>query len=425
MGKEKSQINLQYDRQLENQQQQNDWQSAENQIDAQRQQQMWMEQFAKQVEQQNSMFEKEGERWQQQFDIQNKYNSPESQVARLTSAGINPAALASSLSAGSSSASVGGSSGVSAPSPSGISGHGVTPIGLSSPNGLSSDAALFSSAAQLADSIGKLGKYGVESSAIQRKVGAEVENIMSDTDLKRSTKISTDLNNALKETFGKDKVGAEIMKLYSESYKAYSEGDFNKAHSDLVKAQESLTNVDTKFKTDSYYIALATMAQYRDVLESQVKLNSAKSSEAYASANYSSQLAKTVDSLRQGQISAQELQNECLKIQKSMMDRENIRDIATHQDKIHQIVMECERSGLINQQMEQAIQKAITDNDWNTVEHFFGVLGSAAGSVGDVGNLFIGHERNKVQSEFNKIWEKTSKDNFNLKQNQIWHMSQP
>lgn len=405
MGKESRQINMQYDRQLENQTAQNDWQSAENQIDAQRQQQMWMEQFAKQVQQQNEMFEKEGSRWQEQFDIQNQYNSPESQVSRLTAAGINPSALASTLSTGSSAVSVGGSTGVSSPSPLGVGSHSVTPGHLNSPVGLSSDAALFSSAAQLADSVGKLGKYGVESSSIMRKVGAEVENIVSDTELKRVQKISTDLNNSLTETFGKERIGAEIQEIYARSYQAYSQGNLNGALEDYNKALKALTDVDTKFKNDSYYIALANLKSYGNVLTTQAGLNKAKSSEAYASASYQTALANTADLLRSGQVKAQELSNELLSIQKSMQNRENIRDAATHQDKVNAIVAECERAQLINQQVGEQIKKAVTDNDWNTVEHFFGVLGSVTGSVGDVGNILVGHERNDVQREFNRVWE--------------------
>lgn len=391
MGKEKSQINLQYDRQLENQQQQNDWQSVENQIDAQRQQQMWMEQFARQVEQQNSMFEKEGERWQQQFDIQNKYNSPEAQVARLTSAGINPAALASSLSAGSSSASVGGSSGASAPSPSGISGHGVTPIGLNSPNGLSSDAALFSSAAQLADSIGKLGKYGVESSAIQRKVGAEVENIMSDTQMKRSTKHSIDLNNALTETFGKDKIGAEIQKLYADSYSAQTQGDLNKANELLSLAQEKLANVETKYKHDSYYACLALLNAQKEELDSRIKLHSAQSTEAYASAeksrseaSYTDALRETEDMLRSGKFTNQQLVNQITRFEKEMKNRANVIDKSTMAQQYESVVHGLAQNKIIDYKLREELIQAIQKKDYNRLDKFFNYLGTMLGGSSDV-----------------------------------------
>ena len=147
MGKERSNINLQYDRQYENQENQNAWQSAENNIDRQWQEDFWMTQFQLEKQQQELMFEKENQRWIDQFNMQNEYNDPKKQVQRLLSAGINPAVYYQSITGGNSSASPSGSSGAGSPNPSGGSSHGVSPLGLLSPNGVSSDAMMFSSIA--------------------------------------------------------------------------------------------------------------------------------------------------------------------------------------------------------------------------------------------------------------------------------------
>ena len=253
MGKERSNINLQYDRQAEQAQAQNAWQSSENAIDRQWQEELWKKQFAEQVKQQNEMFEKEGQRWLEQFNIQNEYNLPENQVARLRAAGVNPAAMVSQLAgSGVSSASPSGSSGASAPSPSAGTGHGVTPIGFNGVNGLSSDAAMFSSLAQMSDSLATLAKAGSDVSVQQREVGARITNMISDANLKDSQSALTNVQKMLQETFGKDKASAEIGKLLSGAFADYAAGKQSESSAKYNAAMEMLTKQETWQKNEMF-----------------------------------------------------------------------------------------------------------------------------------------------------------------------------
>ena len=421
MGKEKSQINLQYDRQAEQAREQNAWQSAENQVDREWQAQQWMNQFQAEVAQQNEMFEKESNRWKEQFDIQNAYNAPEAQVRRLMAAGINPAALASSLGAGSSSASVGGSTGASSPSGGTPSSHGVSPIGLGPVSGLSSDAAIFSSVAQLADSAAKLGSSSLSGYATARSLESEIGNKVADTRLKDMQSAYQSTLTELKKAFGGAEISAEIQKMTADAYASYMKGDLDGAQKLYTQALEKFTNDDNARKNEAFPIVCASMRKQIQLMSSEIGLNQGRTAEAYSHVSLNNALTKTEDSLRAGRVDAQQLSNDLLGIQKQLQGRVNIRDAATHQDKISAIVAECERQGIITEQSRQQVQKMMVDNDWNNVEHFFGVLGSAVGSVasgasayGSVKGVQIGERANDIREQFNNVWSRhlESQDNI-------------
>ena len=286
MGKERSHINLQYDRQQQQADSQNAWQSSENAIDRQWQEELWKQQFAQQVEQQNEMFEKEGLRWLEQFNAQNEYNLPSNQVARLRAAGVNPAAMVSQLAgSGVSSASPSGSSGASAPSPSGGSSHGVTPIGFNGINGLSSDAAMFSSLAQMGDSLATLAKAGSDVSVQQREVGARITNMISDANLKDSQTALANVQKILQETYGKDKASAEIGKLLSGAFADYAAGKQSESSVKYNEAMVLLTKQETWQKSEMFPTLLANAKSLGEKIK-------AETAGAYAGAKASLASAK-------------------------------------------------------------------------------------------------------------------------------------
>ena len=93
-----------------------------------------------------------------------------------------------------------------------------------------------------------------------------------------------------------------------------------------------------------------------------------------------------------------------------MQNRENIRDAATHQDKIMAIVADCEARVDSSADRKQ-IEKMMIENRWADVEKFFGVLGSAVGSVasgasayGSVKGVQIGERANDIREQFNNVW---------------------
>lgn len=415
MGKEKSQINLNYDRQLENNQAQNQWQSAENAIDREFQAEQWMKQFQAQVEQQLTMFEKEGQRymdqWKQQFEMQNAYNSPEQQVKRLMAAGINPAALASSLTGGNSSAGVGGiSTGASSPSPSVPGSHGVSPMGVSPQLG-STDAAIFGSVAQMADSVAKLGQSAVGSYGTVKKLDSEINKNISEKNVNDSQASYTEVLTNLKKQFGESESVSSIEKNFADSYAAYMKGDLDSANKSYTKALETLTGDETLRKRESWPVVLANMRKYGQELDSQIGLNQAKAGEARSQTSLNQALTQTENDLRSGRIEALDLANKCQSISNELASRQNLRDKITSADQVQAIVYQCEREGIINEQVKQQVTQMVLDNNWHGVKSFFDCLSKAASSVGSVAGAYgsvkgvsIGERRNEIQQEFNSVW---------------------
>ena len=283
MGKE-GEITKTYRLQRENQQAQNEWQSAENDIDRQWQASEWQRQFEEQMRGQMEMFreqlglqnEADFEKWKKQFDLENQYNDPSSQIARMMAAGINPAAAASQLlNGGNSTANIGGSSSPSASSaPSGgaIGSHQVTPLGVRGLN-YSTNAALFSSLAQLGDSLGKMAQSGVGSVATARKVKPEIEKMMAETDKVREETALTKINKDIQDMFGKQKVGSEIMQNITRSYTAYTEGSYNEARAALAKATELLTDEQRAVLSEQRPELLANLKLLGQVYDSERKVN--------------------------------------------------------------------------------------------------------------------------------------------------------
>lgn len=415
MGKESAHIDQQYDRQLEVNREQNAWQAAENQVDRQWQANEWTRQFEQQVAAQRQMFTEQLEqqsqsdydKWKRQFDVENRYNSPQSQVARLMAAGINPAAAASQVMAGNASgASIGGSSSPSAagaPSGGALGSHSVSPLGVSIP-AYSTDSALFSSAAQLADSMSKLGELGLASEKQKATLGATVQNMMADTQNKQEQAAITRVQNSILSATGSAKVQSEIMKAYADTYAAYQKGDYDNAQSGINKLMADIENGRYKLDVQKQPFVLSALKNQADMYKSQSAANYASANASNASASLSTALANTADALRAGQLTGQNLQNQCIDIQRQLSARENVRDASTHYDKISAIVAQCENAGIITQQNKQQVDMLMKQNDWYSVQQFFGCLGDAAGAFGSVGNVLVGRERNDVQRQFNQVW---------------------
>lgn len=413
MGKERSNINLQYDRQYENQEGQNEWQSAENNIDRQWQQDFWLTQFQLEKQQQELMFEKENQRWIDQFNMQNEYNDPKKQVQRLLSAGINPAAYYQAINGGNSSASPSGSSGAGSPNPSGGSSHGVSPLGLQSPNGVSSDAMMFSSIAQLADSVSKIGESVVGGYETVSKLQPTIDNMVSDTNLKQEQAAITAIQKSIQAAYGKDAAAADIWNKVASSYSLVAQGDLAGAQKLYNEALIDLTNQEKFQKNESFPTVLSNMRKYGNYLDSQVLANKAGAAASYASAEaskasarLSDSLAETENALREGKVTALDLSNKLADVQRQLANRENLRDAATHQDKIIAIINQCEREGYVTEAAAAGARKAVTDANWSGVEHFVGCASQALSSVSQLGGVYNGYIGNVVGAQRNAIQER-------------------
>lgn len=392
---ERRMINLQYDRALEQQMQQQEWQDTANEADRQFQMEQWLREFQAQQDE-----------WTRQFNLENEYNTPSAQVARLSAAGINPAAAFQNVQGSTGSAAVGGSS--SPPSPAYPASHSVSPVGLAHVSGISSDSMMFSSLAQLGDSLSKLKQVGLNEKRQQAMLNAEVQNTVADTQQKRESAALTSTLNSIKSAFGDKQAQAEVSKLIADSYQAYSDGDYKKALSLVADTEKDLNAQKYAYNKEAYPELVTNLRKLGNLYQAKVGESQAAAAQHRAEASYFGALTQTENDLREGRVKGLDLSNDLAGIEKQLRNRENVRDAATNADQIHSIVESCRRQGLINSLTEQQIKKAVSDNDWNDVEHFIGCMSQAVGSVTSVGQLGINEwsaeQKIDVQREFNRLY---------------------
>lgn len=283
---------------LENQKSR-DFQHAENEIDRNFQREQWNDQFLKM-----------NNEWDRRFDIENKYNQPQAQIARLMAAGINPAALVSQLTGVTGTMSP---TAPSAPSPS-SGGHGVG-FGTITPSPFSTDAAIFSSLAQLNDSLSKTVQTGLNVNEQRKMLGERVKNVIADTATKDAQTTHQQILNDIDNALGKDKVAAEIKDLINGAYEKMSSGDAHSARAEFDRAQSLLSKQQHRFNEQQFPQLLANLKKTGSLIDEQAKTEKSKQEENRASAEEHRSSANLLDAkaLTEDQIripSLQKLANE-------------------------------------------------------------------------------------------------------------------
>lgn len=402
MGAERKQIKLQYDKQLENQQQQQQWQAGQNQIDRD-----WQNQFY------NMQLAGQSALWQEQFDKTNEYNSPSAQVARLQAAGINPSVLTGALGAGNASP-------ISAPSaPSGGSSHSVSMTGLPTVNGVSSDAALFSSLAQMNDALSHVAQTGLNADRQRALLSKEGENLMADTDKKRQETSLTNIQALLQQRWGDSEAQARVNSLVASAEELRARGDYHGAASALAKANEALAN-SRKMQTDKLTPRLVSELDARikylnneaDLARERVSTERSQQAVNQARASLDDALARTEDDLRQGRVSVLELGNEARGLENSMLRMQKYEFTETQGARIQALIDGYHREGLINDELYKRIEALGIKNNYANARELLGICGDALGIASGVQNIkhleirdLNDRQRLDIQREFNRLYE--------------------
>lgn len=326
-----------------------EFQSAENEKDRQ-----WQEKL------QSDMFNKQADFQREMFDLQNEYNLPANQIARLQAAGINPAALLGS--GGGLSPAAGNSQGF-ATSPQGgsLPSHSVSPTA-----GIQTSMyvpAMFSSLAQMQESISKSKLNDTQRVAVEKKVGAEVDkltaegdSLRADVELKKAETSLTKINSMLRAEFGANKEAAEITKLFNESFSAYAQGKLSEANELLTKANERIAHIEGDIKDETKNALIAQVGIYNNTLKSQSVAN-------YASAEES-----------RSNVALNKVRGDLFSMQSKLTEQEWREKRATYQETLSKAVRECEQAGLVNDQIRETIEKLRTSNDYKDALSLVGIL---------------------------------------------------
>lgn len=249
-------------------------QREENQKDRDFQRNQWEREFAAQTEFQRNF-------WKEQFEAENAYNTPTAQVARLQAAGINPAALVSQISGVSAAAASPSASSPSPSSPSG--GHGLSgSIPTAVP--ISTDAALFSSLAQLNDSLNNAAKVGLQANEQNVMLQRNAANVAADTQVKQENARHMNLQNSILATYGDKQAAENLNKTLNEIEVLKSEGKYKEASAKYNDMMYTIEKQKFGYNEQAFPIMIQNLRQYGETLQAEEEEHSAKAGEASASA---------------------------------------------------------------------------------------------------------------------------------------------
>ena len=379
MGKDKAMLRLESALQRYNQAEQNQWQSNENAIDRQWQEDTWFSHFVKENEEYAKrmlqQFDLQQQQWQTQFDITNAYNDPSAQMSRLTAAGINPAAAIGNSgglpSLGQSGAIPSSSSpSVAAPSGTAFGSHSVSPASSPSFSGIGQVAAEFSTIAQLASTLQQMSKAGLDIQRQETMLPREVENVVEDTNLKRQKSLLAEIEKNVAFVWSDKKAAADYNKIIADSYAAFTSGDLNKANELLSAANERLSSVQAESHSAQLPQLLANLKELQNVYKSEERKNkavanasNAAATQSLSSAAYTDEMAKDVRLLRDGKLSEQVLSNAILRTENQLKSRENIRDIQTNEWQVWSIIQAAKKMGYATAEQLERWRIAVKENN--------------------------------------------------------------
>lgn len=303
----------------------------------------WDYQFGRQSEEwYNQLYAQYGaqfENWKKQTDYENAYNTPVNQVARLNEAGLNASAVLQN-------GQVGGlvSASKAAPSASPAPPAGGT-SGASVPNGAAAgtpSSIPMENPAGLMSSLGSFIKDITDAGATNKTLQPMIDEIYSRIEKNLAEKdVQKMVQNAMKLSYYVDDQtkDAKIKKEWQEydnmrldGYLKRLEGKEVNSRIVLNKLEENLKRLDGKIKDEQLgLIKFEALHQY-DTWQAYIRSLNAKSNADNASAGKSVAETKTINKLRDGQYTAQELENKLKQgeldlapIRQSLLENEELR----------------------------------------------------------------------------------------------------
>lgn len=324
--------------------------------------------------------------WKNQFDEQNAYNDPRSQVARQMAAGMYPGAQ-TSITTGSNQM---GASSVSPPptlhgSPLGGS---ASPVGL--PQGLSSSGITLSEIGGFLRDVAQAKKTGKESSRYDEITDAMVEKLWQEASNNEAMAAYNGVKVVIERALGKDAKRASILKDLREAMYYGAKEDTEKAVKLLHHAETWLSNTKNQILLEELPYVQEKITSIIDYLNSGSKRNLAETKLAYAKAITERDLRKLY-SEESGYY--QEI--------KGLAHVSRVEQYATMPDKIRSSMEHAEQMGIISSQMASDLDKAMRQNDWIEVNQMLRIIdtGLEGYRIGRFASAF--DVRNAIEERYN------------------------
>lgn len=352
--------------QKEAQESQNQWQSAENDKDRMWQQQEWLRQFISQ-----------NQEWQRRFDMENEYNTPSAQVARLKAAGLNPAAMLGNTGG----LTAAGAADPGTSSPGQFPSHQVTPMPLQNPNGVSSSSQMYSSVAQMIESISSASRLGLESERQKKTLQATLDNIISDTNNKEAAAALTNIKSILLNTKGGDLISSYIAKMNGELSLAVAKGDTEKVQQLYLSSLKEFTDNKSKALQEVLPQIQPYFETYFDVQKTQAEKNKADAEESRASAAKQRAETITIDSLRDGQVRGQQLANTISEMIGIIKSKDAKLAEETYIQRFDALLESYEREKWLTEEQREKAKQAVVNSDWQEAEKILEAAESTSRSL--------------------------------------------
>jgi hypothetical protein len=367
---------------------------AAEQAEIQRQYQSaeWLRQYERQSSDWYKQLNALGDYSKQMFDYEAQYNSPQNQMARLRSAGLNPAA-----SLGSNSGLIAASSGnvKNAPTPTPPTGGSVSGAAASAPStqgvNLHAPQIDFSSFGSFLKDAAEAYKTNAETRPSIDKILAEIDNIVTDTTSKKllqEYQIGQNYIMNLTKNVKVRQAYAEVGVAYSQMKLNESLGREADAKSVLAAAEKFLKEAETNLTKEQYSQAAFMTAHMLESFTNEQNLKKSQAVANYASAKYNNALAKTEDEIRDWKVGHEEQLfkvEQCLAgIQKNKLFVSD----ETLDEQVSAFAAQLKREHILTDTAQQELEIAIKNKDWyevkNLLNPIFGTLNQTTRTGMDV-----------------------------------------
>lgn len=321
------------------------------------------------------------------FNLENEYNLPANQIARLKAAGLNPATFYGS-------GATMGQSDASTPS---ASSSGISPSmpSFSLPTMQTPPAVLntmFGNIESLTRSFGNIAKSGLDlmtKKSLAAKLGPEIDKIIAETEDIKTQQAWNDFKMSLDKVNLKRKQEKEIERLSADIFKAYAEGGAAHATIAVNEALAELHKIETKSKSEQLPFVIANLKKLGVVYEEQAKTEKSKQAFNYAGAENQRQQAehnKAMARLTNEQASIledthdPEVKLKTILAGKEALDFKFLDAIAQY--RVDLVVNNADISKAKIEELNQAIEKAKKENNLYYWRFFFERLDKTAQDAG-------------------------------------------
>lgn len=319
---------------------------------------------------------------QNEFNMENRYNDPSQQVARLQSAGINP----NSVFGGQGQVATGSMNNTPINTPS------INPL----PAGSASATGQFPVAQPInfAQGMEQFGQF-IKAISEAKKAGVETRQMeeLFDTKMKQALQdlYGQELANQLQKVsvdIAKETKDSKVQEQLKKVVLLTSQAKLVDAQTTTEFSKQFNLEMDTLLKD----IARLKIGKEKEELELRVKFLQASfddrlleiksaisKNKASAAKDYA--IARNENEFREnrGKIlgSMVNIKKDVSRIVHSEADIKQ----ATQQAEIEKIMEECKQAGILTEQQQQRVRQMMIDNDWRNVDHFLGALNSVVSTV--------------------------------------------